>query len=46
MPKITITERRCKRCEKIGTMPWPTGWCPDCAVWAKKNPAKATKVMK
>jgi lipopolysaccharide biosynthesis regulator YciM len=41
MPKITITERRCDRCGKIGTVPWPNKKCPDCTKWAKQNPTKA-----
>ena len=46
MPKITITERRCNRCGKIGTTPWPGGKCPECVVWTKKNPTKVVRMNK
>ena len=46
MSKITITERRCNRCGKIGTSPWPEGKCPACAAWTKKSPTKIAQVSK
>jgi hypothetical protein len=46
MSKITITERRCKRCGKIGTTPWPGGTCPACVAWKKESPTKRVQVRK
>jgi uncharacterized OB-fold protein len=38
MGKITVTERRCKRCGAIQVTPPPNGLCPKCTAWkAKQN---------
>jgi hypothetical protein len=44
MSKVTITERRCARCGKIGVVVWPTKRCDDCTELAKKQARRQMKV--
>ena len=46
MAKITITERRCERCGKIGVAPWPTKRCDTCAALKKKQERRQIKVSR
>ena len=46
MSKVTITERRCERCGKIGVVAWPNKKCDDCAELAKKQARRQIGVTK